>query len=93
MITMISILTEITGTPTTGLCLSLAQGLAILAVSPSNWITCPSILSDKRSLTIAILGSTLTCSGGVYILILLLRTTVEALAWSFILTGKGGFST
>ena len=65
MITMIPILTEITGTPTTGLCLSLSQGLAILAVSPENSMTCPSILSDKRSLTIAILGSTLIFSGGV----------------------------
>src|SRR3990170_4202555 len=52
----------------------------------------PSISSTNRSLTIAILGSTLICSEGLGVLILLLLTTVEALACSLILTGKGVFS-
>src|SRR3989337_956707 len=57
-----------------------------------KYMICPSILSNKRSLTIATLGSTLICLEGLGALILLLLTTVEALACSLILTGKGGFS-
>src|SRR3989337_2456578 len=77
--------------PITCLFLSLVSGLAILVASSQKYMTCPSILSTKRSLTIATLGSSLICSEGLGALILLLLTTVETLACSLILTEKRWF--